>query len=336
MDPRDDPVAAWIALKRERGCVAGTIVRYRWAVRRAQTFLRRAGRPPDPRAWTAEDARWLRRRFHDDPWRISLLAGLARFAGNFVFYEVGLPPKPPPRRVRWLTEEEAVALLEVTQRDRLLRLVALLGLGQGLRRVEWLRLRAADIDLNGRRLLVRGKGRGQPKIVWVPMHPALPEAFEGYLAWRDRRIRRHLRRHPLSPVPPELFLHRRGDRLIPYGEGGANRWMLILERRLAARGIRVKLSTHMLRRSGATLLEKTLLRSPEASRDGVYRSVQEFLRHESIATTMRYLEADPSRQRRALEAFGAAYDWGAPPRRADRPAPPGESVSSAPASDPAR
>jgi integrase len=312
MRPPNDVISRWFALKRERGCIPSTIQHYRWAVRRATRFLKRAGRPVDPRKWSADDARWLRRCFNQDPWKISILADLARFGRNFVFYEVGLPPRRAPSRVRWLTPDEARALIDVTRGDRLLRLVALLGLGQGLRRIEWLRMRAEDIDLVGGRLLIRGKGRGQPRMVWMPMHPALPDAFRAYLWWRDRKVRRLLRKNPLTPIPPELFLHRRGDRLIPYGEGGANRWMLILERRLAARGITVKLATHMLRRSGATLLEKTLLESPEASRDGVYRSVQEFLRHESIATTMRYLDRDPSRQRRAMEAFGTAFDWNAP------------------------
>jgi len=309
----DPVVARWIALKTERGCLPRTIQQYRWAVRRATKFLRRAGRTTDPRKWSADDARWLRHRFGEDPWRISILADLARFSRNFVFHEVGLPPKRPPSRVRWLTEEQSRTLLEVTRQDPLLRLVALLGLGQGLRRVEWLRMRAEDIDLAGGRLLIRGKGRGQPKLVWMPMHPALPDAFRAYLPWRDRKVRRQLRQSPLTPIPPELFLHRRGGQLVPYGEGGANQWMAILERRLKARGIPVRLSSHMLRRSGATLLEKTLLNSPEASRDGVYRSVQEFLRHDNLATTMRYLERDPSRQRRVMVAFGHALDWNPPP-----------------------
>jgi integrase len=111
-------------------------------------------------------------------------------------------------------------------------------------------------------------------------------------------------------VPNELFIPRQGDRLIPYGVGGADAWMSILERRLTARGIAVKLSTHMLRRSGATLLERTLLRSPRASRDGVYRVVQDFLRDENVGTTMRYLEPDPSRQAAAMQALAAALLWG--------------------------
>ncbi len=71
----------------------------------------------------------------------------------------------------------------------------------------------------------------------------------------------------------------------------------------------VHLSTHMFRRSGATLLEETLLNSPQASRDGVYRTVQEFLRHENLATTMKYLESNPRRQRRALERYGQVFPW---------------------------
>jgi integrase len=210
-------------------------------------LLRQSGRPSDPRRWSPEDARWLRERLHEDRWQLLVLADLARFSGNHVFKEVGLPRLGPPQRVRWLSEEATQALIEVTRKDRLLRLVVLLGLGQGLRRIEWLRLRVADIDLPGNRLLVRGKGRERPKEVWMTMHPALPLAFQNYLAVRKRKVARFLWSSPLTPVPEELFLHRRGDRLVPYGEGGANRWMAILEQRLAGRGIRVRLSTHMLR-----------------------------------------------------------------------------------------
>jgi hypothetical protein len=62
----------------------------------------------------------------------------------------------------------------------------------------------------------------------------------------------------------------------------------------------------MFCRSAATFLERVMLQSPEASRDRVYRTLQGFLRHENLATTMRYLEADPSRQERAMEAFARA------------------------------
>ena len=65
----------------------------------------------------------------------------------------------------------------------------------------------------------------------------------------------------------------------------------------------------MFRRSGATLLEEALLNAPEASKDGVHRTVQEFLRHENLATTMKYLDANPNRQKRALERYARALPW---------------------------
>ena len=302
-------VARWVARKQERGCLPRTLAQYRWAQRRAFATLRRGGRTTDPRKWRAEDIRWLTDHLRRDPWTMAIVADLARFARNFVFQEVGLPRRPPPTRVRWLTEDQVRALIAMTAHDRLLRLVALLGVGQGLRRVEWLRLRVDDLDLAGQRILVRGKGRGEPKAVWMAMHPALPGAVHDYLAWRNERVRRSLRHSPLASVPPELFIHPQAGRWVAYGEGGANGWMKILERRMRREGVEVKLSTHMLRRSAATFLERALLRSPDGGRDGVYRSVQEFLRHDILATTMRYLERDPARQRRALDVFAAEFDW---------------------------
>lgn len=321
----------WFASKREKGCLPATLRHYRWAVRHATALLRQAARPTDPRQWSEEDARWLRHRLRDDVWQLNVLADLARFSRNLVFNEVGLPRRGPPIRVRWLTEAQERALIQVTRKDRFLRLVVLLGLGQGLRRIEWIRLRVSDVDLAGRRLLVRGKGVGGAKKVWMPLHPALGPAFQDFLEWRDLRISRWLRAFPLLPVPDELLIHRKGERLVPYGDGGANGWMSILERRLAAIGVPIKLSTHMLRRSGATLLEKTLLRSPEAARDGVYRAVQGFLRHESIATTMRYLEADPGRQAAAMEAFASALPWGVDPPDGNDPEGPAQLAMDRPA-----
>jgi hypothetical protein len=82
-----------------------------------------------------------------------------------------------------------------------------------------------------------------------------------------------------------------------------------IERRLRQSGLDLHLSSHMFRRTGATLLEEALLREPEGPVDGVYRVVQGFLRHESISTTMRYLESNPGRQRTALERYRRLLPW---------------------------
>lgn len=304
-----DPVARWLLSKSNRGCLPRTLRKYQWASERALRALRKHGRSVDPRRWNTEDGVWLRRHFHDEPWQLSILSDLAKFSGNHVFDEIGLPKRGPPQHVRWLSEETARAIFVVTRSDPALRLMALLGLGQGLRRIEWLRLRVSDFDLEGNRLLVRGKGRTHAKLIWVSLHPAIPDALRDYLHHRSRVVGDFRSRAPSAPIPDELFLHPVKGTLRPYSINGMDRWVGRVEESLARRGIRVKLSSHMFRRSAATLLERTLLRSPDASRDGVYRTLQGFLRHDNLATTMRYLDADPSRQERAMVAFAQALPW---------------------------
>lgn len=309
MPRKSDPIALWLRSKSNRGCLPRTLKAYRWAGERTLVALRKASRTLNPARWSVEDGVWLRRTFHDAPWQLWIIGDIAKFYGSHTFDEIGLPHRGPPRHVRWMKEETAEAVLSVTRSDPGLRLIALLGLGQGLRRIEWLRLRVTDLDLDGGRLLVRGKGRAGPKLAWMPLHPALPDALRGYLRVREQTVLRALRASSAVSVPDELFIHASKGRLRPYGAGGMDRWVLRIEKKLLDRGIHVKLSSHMFRRSAATFLERTLLRSPETSRDGVYRTLQGFLRHENLATTMKYLEADPSRQTRAMEAFARALPW---------------------------
>ncbi|HEV2428773.1 MAG TPA: site-specific integrase [Thermoplasmata archaeon] len=311
----------WFSSKERRGCLPTTIRRYAWVVRRAQRRLRAAHRPTDPRRWSLPDARWLRERLHEDRWQLSILADLAKFSGNAVFQEAGLPRPPPVRRIRWLTRNEAEAIIAVTKGDLRLRLVALLGIAQGLRRIEWLRLRVGDIDLAENRVLVRGKGRGGPKLVWMPLHPALPEALRSYLSFREQQVAAATRHSPEGSMAEELLVHPVRGALRPYSLSGADRWVAQIARLLGESGVVCRLSSHMFRRSGATFLERALLDAPQSSRDGVYRVVQGFLRHENLATTMQYLEADPSRQARALGQFAEALPWGTSTPERPRAAP---------------
>jgi integrase len=222
---------------------------------------------------------------------VSVLSRIARYRGNFVFQEVGLPPLKPTHRVRWLSAEQTHALLDVTRKDRHLRLVLLLGLAQGLRRGEWVRLRMADVDLENTRLRIRGRSRTSPREEWVGMHPALPDAFRDYLWFRRRRVRRFLRQHPDSSVPEELFLHVRGGALSSYRPHATDKWVQILDRRLASRGMTVGLSTDMLRRRGAVLLEASLRELPEGSPEVTQRALQAFLRTETPRGTRNFLRA---------------------------------------------
>ncbi|MDE1822144.1 MAG: site-specific integrase [Euryarchaeota archaeon] len=305
----------WLESKQRKACVPTTLRRYEREVDRVLIALRGEGRVADPTRWTVEDALRIREIRHQDPWSLSIIADFTRFAGSRVFEEVGIPPVPPRRHVRWLSREEVAAILEATRDDPLLSFVALLGLGQGMRRVEWKRLRVEDVDLVHRRLLIRGKGRATPKLAFAPLHPAFPSVFSRFLAYRDQVIRDAQLRFPGSNVPPEALLmpSKLAHGLHAYTNAGIDRLVRSIERKVREGGREVHLSTHMFRRSGATLLEETLLNSPQASRDGVYRTVQEFLRHENLATTMKYLESSPRRQRKAFDQYARVFPWPAPP-----------------------
>ena len=148
--------------------------------------------------------------------------------------------------------------------------------------------------------------------------PAAPlqsqPVFARYLAHREAVVEEGRLLYPECPVPPEalVMVSKRAHGLRPCSDTALDAAVHAIEVRVAARGRPLHLSSHMLRRSGATMLEESLLESPSASRDGVYRTVQEFLRHENLATTMRYLESNPQRQRKALDLYGEALPWAEP------------------------
>lgn len=288
-------IEGWLAEKDRAGCSSETVRRYRWAVLRTDRALREAGRSSDPALWTPRDARWLRQQFHDEVHQLTVTANLARFCRNPVFRSVGLPRRGPPKRVRWLTEEQTEAILTATRRDRHLRLVVLLGLGQGLRRGDWVRLRMSDIDLDGRRMQIRMGHRPPIRHEWVPMHPALPDAFRDYLWLRRRKVRRFLRVRPGVQVPDEVFLHLQGGSLTAYRPHGADKWVLILQRRMADQGVDVRLSTDMLRRRGAVILEQSLQRTDEEVPDEVREPVRRFLRVQTDQAVRAFVRAVPNR-----------------------------------------
>lgn len=242
-------------------------------------------------------------------WSLSVASEFARSSGSPLLVGLALPPRSSSVSVRWLSAEEVRRVVQAVRGDPLLEFVAFLGLGQGLRRVEWQRLRIDDVDLPGERLLVRGKGRAEPKLVWIPLHPDFPPIYARFLAFRDQLVRVARRRTPTRRVPPEALIHDGPTGLRNYAIGGLDRLVGRIERKLGASGPPLHLSSHMFRRSAATALEESLLGTPGASVDGVYRILQGFLRHENLATTMRYLEANPRRQRRALDRFARAVPW---------------------------
>ena len=142
---------------------------------------------------------------------------------------------------------------------------------------------------------MRGKGRGSPKLTWVPLHPLVPQIWLRYLRARRRLATRAQRTGRPAPLPSQALVHLRGGQLTPYSESGLDCVVRRLGRQASIGRAEIRLSSHMLRRSGATLLEEVLLKSPHPTLDGVYRAVQAFLRHDDLTTTMGYLQGNPAR-----------------------------------------
>ncbi|HEC33627.1 MAG TPA: hypothetical protein ENI37_02800 [Chloroflexi bacterium] len=171
--------------------------------------------------------------------------------------------KPLPR---FLTEEEyqrlEAHLLDQTaggaRDDHLDRAWFYLLAHGGLRLGELRELRLGDVDLEGKRLVVRdGKGK---KDRAIPLSEATIEALQGYLAVRGKAQTDHLLVFRQRKLKPGLVQYRLGR----YGEA-----------------VEVEVSPHRLRHTLATRLVNTGME---------ITSLQRLLGHEKLDTTMIYAQ----------------------------------------------
>ena len=176
-------------------------------------------------------------------------------------------PKRPRDLPRVLTRDEVQGLLEqpAPQDDwQALRDRALLETmySTGARVSELAGLDLGDLDVDDGTALLKGKGRRE-RLAGLG-RPCL-EALEDYLAAAtDARVRKDAR---------AVFLNRFGTRLTTRGIAR------ILEKRVAASGLRGRVSPHTLRHSFATHMLQA---------GANLREVQELLGHRSVASTQVY------------------------------------------------
>jgi integrase/recombinase XerC len=173
-------------------------------------------------------------------------------------------PKQPKRLPRPMRVDEVVAFLDgiavgepAGVRDRALFETLY---GGGLRVSEAVGLDAADLDLDGQAVRVRGKGRRER------VCPVGPMAALWLGRWLPLRT-------PASPAESAVFLNRFGGRLTTRSVGR------LLHDHLLAQGGDPAFSPHSLRHSFATHLL-------DAGAD--LRSVQELLGHRRLTTTQIY------------------------------------------------
>lgn len=178
-------------------------------------------------------------------------------------------PKRDCALPRHLTVDEMFALLDSIPVETILqaRDRALLELlyTTGIRLSELVGLNRADIDTQGGKILVRGKGR---KERLVPMGRKAAGFLADYLERSQELAGRH---HQVGRMP--VFLNQRGGRLS--GRSVAR----LLDAWIERCGITHKISPHAIRHSFATHLLN-------AGAD--MRVIQELLGHASLATTQKY------------------------------------------------
>ncbi len=152
----------------------------------------------------------------------------------------------------------------------------------GLRRAELIGLSPRDVDLDERRLRVRGKG---DKERLVPFGPRLGELVEAYALLRERELP--------GAEPGQLILTDRGKR--PYPKWVYNKVVRYLSLYTTADAR----NPHVLRHSFATHLT-------EGGAD--LNAVKELLGHGSLAATQRYTHNNLKRLR---EIYRQAHPEGA-------------------------
>jgi integrase/recombinase XerD len=179
------------------------------------------------------------------------------------------PPTPPRRLPKAISVEEVERLLDAADFDQTplsVRDRALLEVlyGTGARISEAVGLDVDDLDLDGRTVLLRGKG-GKQRL--VPLGSFAAKALSAYLV----RVRPELVRRGRGT--PKVFLNARGGAL-----SRQSAWT-VLRSSAEKAGLTMDVSPHTLRHSFATHLM-------EGGAD--VRVVQELLGHASVTTTQIY------------------------------------------------
>jgi len=191
-------------------------------------------------------------------------------------------PRLERRVPAFLSEEEVGKLLAAPSSDDALglrdRAILELFYATGIRVSELVGIGLEDINLEERMIRVRGKGK---KERLVPFGRKAAGSIEDYLRVRPE--------FPLKLGASALFLNYQGGRLTTRSV------QRLVHKYFKEAALRLKISPHALRHSFATHL---------LNRGADLRVIQEFLGHESLATTQRYTHLDV---RHLLEVYRKSH-----------------------------
>jgi len=175
------------------------------------------------------------------------------------------PPKPPPGEPREISAEQVNLVLAAPMRRRT-RMMVLLAVRQGLRVHEIAKIRGEDVDLTGKTLRVKGKGK---KVATLPLNWEVLEAAAEF------------------PTLGPWFPNRDGE---PITARSVSDTLADLLRRAGIPG-----GGHRLRHTFATQLQE----------DGnSLLTTQRLMRHASPSSTAIYARPSAEQQREAIDRLG--------------------------------
>lgn len=192
-------------------------------------------------------------------------------------------------RVDWLTPDQARQVLNSDLLRPIDRLAVVLALCMGLRRVEIVRLKVSDINLEREYITVTGKGRAGGKLRLVPFHERFKPALDGYL--KDRAL---IVRSARNTAPDNLLIWMGTDRIVhEYNAVKASGIDGLI--RHASKLIGVKFSAHTLRRTFGRIL--WLSGVPVVT-------IARILGHSSTEQTLTYIGANLDDMAQAMHQIG--------------------------------
>ena len=203
-----------------------------------------------------------------------ILNGFLEFCGNDALKhaEIGWP-SGTRENVDWLTEEEAVRMIDAAEGWE--RIVIHFELRLWMRRIEIIRMKESFIHEG--MLNVHGKGRGGGKFRNLAWGPDTLEELQRYEEIREQIIEEAWKLDPDVLVPEEYVIHFWKGKLAAYQRSAIDE---LVERVAKKAGIMRKIGNHTLRRTGARLAYFAGVPLVE---------IMEALGHTTLAQTMRYI-----------------------------------------------
>lgn len=225
--------------------------------------------------------------------RKGYLSGLKKYLehfGNHSFnaLQYKLPNDTRPK-VDWLTQAEAVALLKA-DKSPIQAIVIHLELCLGMRRVEVVRLRAADVHSDEGYLIVNGKGPQGGKPRTIPYASGTLSVMNLAMRRRNEQIREALARNPIQTVPDNLIIWSKGGKLHAYSEEGYGIDKVVCEPLSEKMGF--SFSNHTLRRTFGRMMYRAGVEPA---------TIAKILGHESTEVTLRYIGVDLDDMKNAMQ-----------------------------------